>query len=109
MLFGAYRVASAGYPVGPLLLSLTAGIALVLGIARPYLKLEDEHERLSSIQGAYGAMAFVMEDVVTKIKTDHAVAQTAEGTYCALRQVRGSLISKEGLLVIEFLCLKWSR
>ncbi|WP_426339939.1 hypothetical protein ACN9MZ_27315 [Pseudoduganella sp. S-14] len=90
-----WKVDVMGYPVGPLLLSLTTGIALVLGIARPYLKLEDEHERLSSVQGAYGAIAYVMEDVVATIKTKQAVDETSEAIYRVLRQVRASLVAKE--------------
>ena len=90
-----WRVEAFGYPIGPLLLSLAAGVALVLAIARPYLKLEDEHERLSSIQGAYGAIAFVMEDVVNKIKTSQSVDETSETVYKVLRQVRGSLGPRE--------------
>ena len=86
-----WEVEAFGQPIGPLLLSLATGIALVLGIARPYLKLEDEHERLSSIQGAYGTIAFVMEDVVNKVKTSQTVDETSEAIYRVLRQVRGSL------------------
>ncbi len=84
-----------GLPLGPSLLSFATGAALVLGIARPYLKLEDELERLSSIQGAYSAVTFVMEDVVTRVKTQQNVDSIAEGIYTALRQVRGSLGAKE--------------
>ena len=93
--FALWNVQVMAYPVGPLLLSLTTGVALVLGIARPYLKLEDEHERLSSVQGAYGAIAYVMEDVVTKIKTARTVDETSETIFRALRQVRASLVAKE--------------
>ena len=84
-----------GHQVGPLLLGLTTGIALVLGIARPYLKLEDELERLSGVQGAYGTIAFVMEDLVTRIKTTREVDATADTIYRVLRQVRTSLVAKE--------------
>lgn len=90
-----WKAEFAGYAVGPLMLSLATGVALVLGIARPYLKLEDEHERLSSIQGAYGAIAFVMEDVVVKIKTTRDVDEASETIFRALRQVRASLVAKE--------------
>jgi hypothetical protein len=37
--FGLWKVELAGYLIGPMLLSLATGVALVLGIARPYLKL----------------------------------------------------------------------
>lgn len=90
-----WKVELASYQVGPVMLSLATGVALVLGIARPYLKLEDEHERLSSIQGAYGAIAYVMEDVVGRIKTTRNVDETSETIFRALRQVRASLVAKE--------------
>ena len=93
--FGLWKFDIAGYAVGPLLLSLAAGVALVLGIARPYLKLEDEHQRLASIQGAYDAIAFAMEDVVTKIKREKDVDEISEEIYRVLRQVRSSLSGKE--------------
>jgi len=93
--FALWKAELHGYPVGPMLLSLTAGVALVLGIARPYLKLEDELERLSSIQGAYGTIAFVMEDVVTRVKTAQSVDDTSDTIYRVLRQVRTSLVAKE--------------
>lgn len=93
--FALWKTELFNLPVGPLLLSLATGVAVVLGIARPYLKLEDEHERLSSIQGAYGAIAFLMEDVVTRIKTNRAVDENAETIYRALRQVRASLGTRE--------------
>lgn len=95
--FALWKVEFFGYPVGPMLLSLTTGVALVLGIARPYLKLEDELERLSSIQGAYGTIAFVMEDLVTRVKTAQTVDETADTIYQVLRQVRSSLMSKEDM------------
>ena len=93
--FALWKIDIMGFPLGPSLLSFATGIALLLGIARPYLKLEDEHERLSSIQGAYTALAYVMEDVVTKIKTKHEVDPSSETIFQALRQVRGSLNGKE--------------
>ena len=93
--FALWKQEVLGYPVGPLLLSLATGVALVLGIARPYLKLEDELERLSSIQGAYGTITHVMEDVVTRVKTAREVDGTSETIYQVLRQVRNSLQSKE--------------
>ena len=93
--FALWKTEIFNLPVGPLLLSLATGVAVVLGIARPYLRLEDEHERLSSVQGAYGAIAFLMEDVVTRIKTNREVDENAETIYRALRQVRTSLVARE--------------
>jgi hypothetical protein len=89
--FGLWTTAVHGVPIGPILLSLATGVALVLGIARPYLKLEDEHERISSIQGTYGTLAFVMEDVVRKIKTARAVDETSQTIYEVMRLVRATL------------------
>lgn len=93
--FAFWKAEAFGLPVGPMLLSLATGVALVMGIARPYLKLEDELERLSGIQGAYGSIAYAMEDVVTKIKTNEAVDPTSEAIYQTLRNVRGYLIQRE--------------
>jgi hypothetical protein len=87
-----------GLPVGPLVLSLLSGVALMLGIARPYLTLEDEHERLASIQGVYGAIAYLMEDVVNRIKTIQEVDENAEIIVRALRQIRVSLAAREDML-----------
>lgn len=93
--FALWKQELFGVPVGPLLLSLATGVAVVLGIARPYLKLEDELERLSSIQGVYSSIAFAMGDLVTTIKTQQSVDSTSETVYKVLRQVRSTLGSKE--------------
>lgn len=93
--FALWKQEFFGLPIGPTLLSLATGIALVLGIARPYFKLEDNLERLSSIHGSYSAIAFIMEDVVKNIKTNEEVDETSEAIYTALRQVRGSFVAKE--------------
>tara|TARA_R110002167_G_scaffold48518_1_gene143004 strand:- start:3043 stop:3573 length:531 start_codon:yes stop_codon:yes gene_type:complete len=84
-----------GVAIGPFLLSLATIVAIILGIIRPYLKLEDNHERLSSIQGAYAAIAYVMADVVRKLKTAEEVTDRERAVYEALRQVRASLQSQE--------------
>mgnify|MGYP000368561971 CR=1 FL=1 len=84
-----------GVVIGPYLLAFGVLVAVVLGVVRPYLKLEDEHARLASMQGSYSAISHVMKDVVNDIKTKQDVSEASEAVYNSLRQVRGSLSSKE--------------
>ncbi|MBO1898465.1 hypothetical protein HNW13_022230 [Shewanella sp. BF02_Schw] len=84
-----------GVVIGPYLLAFGALVAVILGLVRPYLKLEDEHARLSSMQGSYSAISHVMKDVVNDIKIKQDVSEVSQAVYSSLRQVRGSLSSKE--------------
>tara|TARA_Y100001973_G_scaffold102855_1_gene168794 strand:- start:448 stop:927 length:480 start_codon:yes stop_codon:yes gene_type:complete len=93
--FGLWNESILGFPIGPTMLGAATSMAIIIGIARPYLKLEDEYERLSSIQGAYSAIAYVMSDIVTKVKTEQDVADDSYAVYSSLRQVRGSLQPNE--------------
>lgn len=93
--FAFWKSELLGFQAGPILLSLATGIAVVIAIARPYLKLEDELERLSSIQGAYGSIAFAMKEVVDKIKIEEAISPNDEAVFKALSLVRSTMITKE--------------
>ncbi|EGQ8277510.1 hypothetical protein ACEV85_22845 [Vibrio parahaemolyticus] len=84
-----------GTQIGPYLLGFGALVAIVLGIVRPYLKLEDEHARLASMLGSYSAISHVMKDVVVDVRTKKDVSDVSMAVYNSLRQVRGSLASKE--------------
>jgi hypothetical protein len=84
-----------GIPVGPTLLALGLVIGAVLGAVRPYLKLEDEHARLSSMAGSYMAIAHVMQDVVSGVKIEQNISESSRAIYQSLRQVKGSLSRTE--------------
>jgi hypothetical protein len=84
-----------GIQVGQVLLGVFTGIATIVLLARPYLKLEDEVERVSGIQSTYAAMSHVLKDVVVRIKTDENVGTDAKVSYRVIRQIRGALQEKE--------------
>jgi hypothetical protein len=93
--FGFWSSTIAGFAVGPIFLAVATCMATAIGIARPYFKLEDEHERLSSIQSAYATLAYAMSDVVREVKTKQDVTDVEDNIYKTLRQVRGSFQTKE--------------
>lgn len=93
--FALWKSQFVGIPVGPLFLSIATGMAVVVAIVRPYLKLEDDLERLSSMQAVYSALSFAMHDIVRKVKTDGQVDGVADAVYGVLRQVRGNIGTKE--------------
>ena len=84
-----------GLQLGQMSFAFLAGFAVMLGIIKPYLKLEDEIERLSSIHSSYSALEHSLDDLVAKVKTDKRVDRNTKTVYDVLRKVRGMLISKE--------------
>ena len=79
--FSLWSVVLWGIPVGQLLLGALAGVAVVASIARPYLKLEDELERLSSIQGTYSSIAHILEDIVSNTKANRTLASDYDASF----------------------------
>jgi hypothetical protein len=80
-----------GVQLGQLILGMLAGIATMVLLAKPYLKLEDEVERLSGIQSTYASMAHILKDVVLELKIERDVGPASQIRYRILRQIRGSL------------------
>lgn len=84
-----------GYPVGALALGFLVGLAICLSIAKPYLGLESDIERLSSIQGVYGILASLHKDNVDDIRTKRIVTPREELAFEIMRKARISLEPKE--------------
>ena len=84
-----------GYPVGAVVLGVLVGLAICLSIAKPYLGLESDIERLSSIQGVYGILASLHKDNVDDIRTKHIVTAREELAFEIMRKARISLEPKE--------------
>ncbi len=93
--FGLWNYSFLGVQVGQIVFGFLAGMALMLGVAKPYLKLEDDLERLSSIQGTYASIAHILKDVVNNIKSTKKIEQSDQKVFSALRQIRGGLEPKE--------------
>ncbi|MGE6436529.1 hypothetical protein [Shewanella baltica] len=90
-----WAVSVLNVPVGPTLLAFGSALAVCLGIARPYLKLEDEHARLASMIGSYSAINHVMQDIVQNIKTQEEISDESSAIFKALRQVKGATTAQE--------------
>lgn len=84
-----------GIDVGPILFAFVTGMAVILSIARPYLKKEDELERISGIQSSYAGIAHNLKDVVIDLKTKQNVSPESQAVYEAMRQTRGMLEARE--------------
>ncbi|WP_417689000.1 hypothetical protein [Roseibium sp.] len=93
--FGLWNYSIFGVQIGQIAFGFLAGIALMLGLAKPYLRLEDDLERLSSIQGTYASIAHILKDIVNNIKSSKALEDSDKKVYSALRQIRGGLEAKE--------------
>lgn len=93
--FALWNVQFLGFQVGQITLGFLSGVALMVAIAKPYLKLDDELERLSSIQGSYDSISHIMEDLVKRIGSQHDIDDASDEVYRALRQIRGHLGPKE--------------
>lgn len=93
--FGLWRYEFLGFAIGQMLLGMFAGIAVVLAIAKPYLKIEDEIERLSAIQGSYDSLSHILKDIVERIKAEHAIDESDYKVFWTLRQIRATLGHKE--------------
>jgi hypothetical protein len=84
-----------GVPVGAVGFGVFVGVALILVAAKPYLKIEDEIERLSGIQSTYAAISFKLKEVVDEIRSRRAIEQEVISSVKVLRSVRGTLITRE--------------
>nr|WP_294565384.1 hypothetical protein [uncultured Rhodopila sp.] len=84
-----------GVPVGAIFFGVFVGMAILLAVAKPYLKLEDEIERLAGMQSAYAAIAFRMKEVVDEVRSRHEITDEASGVVRTLRNIRGSVVTRE--------------
>ncbi|MFF0948190.1 hypothetical protein ACFYE9_11110 [Rhizobium leguminosarum] len=84
-----------GLPVGALAISALTGIAVIMSIIKPYLGLESDIERLSSIQGVYSALSSLHGDVVKTIVSHQALTDRERTSYDLMRQMRLSVDGKE--------------
>lgn len=95
-----------GIQIGQATIGFLTAIAVLLGIAKPYFRLDDELERLSSIQGSYESISHLFEDVVRRIEAEHDVDETSKEVYSALRQIRGHLGPKEDKPAVKDLTIE---
>lgn len=93
--FGLWNTQFQGYQVGPMAFAILTGMAIVIGIARPYMKMEDELERLSAIQGTYDSLTHVLSDMVSDIKVKKNIDASDDKAFAVIRQLRGTLGAKE--------------
>ncbi|WP_313233407.1 hypothetical protein [Delftia acidovorans] len=93
--FAFWKYTIFGIDVGPILFAFVTGIAAVVGIARPYLKMEDELERISGIQSSYAGISHKLKDVVLHLKTTKNVDPNSQAVYEAMRHIRGTLEARE--------------
>lgn len=84
-----------GVDVGQIALGMFGGIAIVLGIAKPYLKWEDKLESLSQMHGSYSSLSHAHKDNVLRIKEKRDVDGDANIIYETLRKLRGMLLPHE--------------
>lgn len=84
-----------GVQLGQISLGVLVGLAIIFGIAKPYLKWEDTLERVSSIQGGYASLAHMHRDNVQRVKESKDVDSKAETVFQTLRSFRGMLHPKE--------------
>lgn len=84
-----------GIPVGSLSLGALTGIAVILSIAMPYLGLETDIERVSSIQGVYSVLSSLHKDNVMSIITEKKITEKEKMWFDLMRRMRISLDPKE--------------
>ncbi len=93
--FALWSYQVGGIQIGQIAFGLLAGIAAVVLISKPYLKLEDDVERLSGIQSTYASMSHILGDIVRNIMAQKDISETDKSNYSILRQMRVSLEPKE--------------
>jgi hypothetical protein len=93
--FAFWQYTIIGFPVGALCIGTLAGIAIMLSIAKPYLGLESDLERVSSIQGVYSVLSALQKDVVNSIRTQENVTNKEEFASDIMRRMRISVDAKE--------------
>lgn len=93
--FSLWDVTFLGFQIGQLALGMLVGLAIIVGIAKPYLKLEDALEKAASIQGGYASLAHMHRDNVNRIVEKKDVDQDAETIFQTLRSFRGMLHPNE--------------
>ncbi|WP_148293622.1 hypothetical protein [Azospirillum sp. B4] len=93
--FSFWSTTLLGVPIGSLSLAALTGIAVVLSIMKPYLGIENEIERISSIQGVYSVLSSLHKDVIQKIMEEMAISDSAEICFDVMRKMRISVDPKE--------------
>lgn len=93
--FALWNYSIWGVAVGQIALGVLGGIAIMLGIAKPYFKWEDKLEGLSQMHGTYSSLSHAHKDNVLKIKDARDIDQDAGTRYETLRSIRGMLVRYE--------------
>lgn len=84
-----------GIEIGQIALGMFGGIAIVLGIAKPYLKWEDKLESLAQMHGSYSSLSHAHKDNVLRVREAQDVDDGANTIYETLRNLRGMLLPHE--------------
>lgn len=101
--FGIWDLQIGTLEAGKLIFGILASIGVIIGILKPYLKLDDEIERLSSVEGAYSILAHLLQDMVSEASANDHKSGINEENFSMARAVRGSLEAKEDKPVDEAL------
>lgn len=84
-----------GVEVGQIALGTLVGMAIVIGIGKPYLKFDDKIERYAKMQGLYRSLAHSLKDIVDQVILQKKVGQTEEEKFDLLRNTRGHFSTEE--------------
>lgn len=93
--FGIWQIQIGTVEAGKVLFAALAGVGLVIGILKPYLKYDDEIERLASIEGTYPTLGHQLEDMITTLNADNGTSEDFEERFVMARSIRGSQEAKE--------------
>lgn len=84
-----------GWNAGEVLFSILVGGSLLFSIAKPYLGLSHEVERLAAIQSTYASIGHQMADVINQVQNDPGELSKLQQRFQVLRNIRGSQEAKE--------------
>ena len=95
MSFALWNYQFLGVEIGQIALGTLVGIAIMIGIGKPYLKYDDKIERYAKMQGLYRSLAHSLKDIVDQIRVKHAVTQIENDKFDLLRNTRGHFAIEE--------------
>lgn len=93
--FSMWNTVIYGFQVGQLSLGILVGLAVIVGIAKPYLKLEDALEKAAAMYGGYSSLAHLHKANVDRINEIRDVDVEAETAFTTLFNLRGMLHPNE--------------
>ena len=93
--FALWNYQISGIEVGQMTLGALVGVAVIIGIGKPYMKYDEKIEKHAKMLGLYRSISYSLKDIVENIKMNKVIANIDQKQYELLRNTRGHFLNEE--------------